>query len=611
VVRPLDTAAPAGRRGVPSTLGGVAADVPRPVTRGRQARRWGLLLIAGWLVQAGLRAWLSRSQVVPLATPDESAYLIAARVLAGGVTANFSYSTLYPAGYPLLITPVYWLTSNPVTVYRAVLTINAAISAAVMPLGYLACRRLHLARPEAFAVAMVAALVPAALFYSQYAMTDAIYPVIVLAWLLATHSWLTARSARGQYAAAIGSALLAGYAYAVHSRGAVMVAGYVAVGALVAWRRLVPRRTVLAAGAALCLPLGVGWLLNRYLSSAMYPSGPRTLAGEALIRLHSVHGVIFVLEMAAGQLWRFVLDGWGVAAFGLATAVAVVVRRGARDEVRIMAGLATGVTLITAFVSPAGLPPTQQQAWASGRYLDGMLVAFFLVGAAVLLRADRRRIIVYAACVVPPALLTAIVVAAYAGGSVPTAGFAAAFLFAEPAVLTQDWTTASVWVATAVTLGLLAAWVAMVLAADRWGGRPAQRWRAVVLAGLAAVSLVAVFQMTSHISQASTPGQEANTTGLVTGSGLKPGERLAVGEETGAQGVSWASWMPQAYEIPWTQLEFFNPDIQPPPANATVVEVAWPAGQPAQASWPQAPAGWRVVASDRTGNWVAWRRSDL
>ena len=95
-----------------------------------------------------------------------------------------------------------------------------------MPLGYVACRRLGLERPAAFGVAMVAALLPAALFYSQYAMTDAIYPVLVLAWLLAVHSWLTARSVRGQYAAAIGSALLAGYAYAVHSRGAVMVAGY-------------------------------------------------------------------------------------------------------------------------------------------------------------------------------------------------------------------------------------------------------------------------------------------------------------------------------------------------------------------------------------------------
>jgi len=617
VVRPSGIAARTRSLGRPGTggvvggvvggmVGGMAADPAWPVTGGRQARRWGLLLIAGWLVQAGLRAWLSRSQVVPLAAPDESAYLIAARVLAGGVPANFSYSTLYPVGYPLLITPVFWFTHNPVTVYHAVLVINAAISAAVMPLGYLACRRLRLDRPAAFGVAMVAALLPAALFYSQYAMTDAIYPVVVLGWLLATRSWLTARSVRGQYAAAIGSALLAGYAYAVHSRGAVMVAGYVVVGALVAWRRLVPRGTALAAAAALCLPLGAGALLNRYLSSTMYPVGPRTLAGEALIRLHSVHGVVFVLEMAAGQLWRFVLDSWGVAGLGLAAAVVVVFRRGARTDVRIMAGLAAGVTLVTAGVSPAGLPPTQPQAWASGRYLDGVLIAFFLVGAAVLLQADRRLIIVYAACVVPPTVLAMIVVGAYAGGSVPTAGFGAAFVFAEPAVLTQDWTTASVWAATAVTFALLAAWVTAVLAADRWGGRLARQWRAVVLAGLAAVSLVAVLQMTSHISRAGTPRQEANTIGLLTGSGLKPGEHLAVGT-----GTSWASWMPQAYEIPWAQLESFSPGRQPPPADATVVEVRWPSGGPAQASWPQAPAGWRVVASDRTDNWVAWRKLEL
>ena len=60
-------------------------------------RRWVILLVVGWICQAGLRAWLSRSQVVPLATPDESAYLISARVLAGGLPADFSYSTLYPA----------------------------------------------------------------------------------------------------------------------------------------------------------------------------------------------------------------------------------------------------------------------------------------------------------------------------------------------------------------------------------------------------------------------------------------------------------------------------------------------------------------------------------
>jgi hypothetical protein len=579
------------------------APVARPAPAARR-RRWGLLLVLGWLAQAGLRAWLSRAQLVPLVTPDESAYLIAARVLAGGVPANFSYSTLYPVGYPLLITPVYWFTHDPATVYRAVLLgINAPLSALVLPLGYAACRRLGLERPWAFGVAMVAALLPAALFYSQYAMTDAIYPVLVLAWLLATHSWLTARSVRGQYWAAAGSALLAGYSYAVHSRGAVMVAGYALVGGFVAWRRLVPRATAAVAAVALCLPLGAARLLNRHLSSVMYPSGPRTLAGEALIRLRSVHGVIFVLEMAAGQLWRFVLDGWGVTGLGLAAACFVIVQRTARADVRIMAVLGAGVTLVTAVVSPAALPPTQPQAWASGRYLDGMIVAFFLAGAAVLLRSAPRRVVVCAACVVPPTLLAAVVVSVYAGTSVPTSGFGAAFVFAEPAVLTQDWTTASVLLATVTAFLLLAAAIGVVVLGSRLGGPWARRGPVVALAGLGAVSLVASLQMTSHISQADTPGQQRNITALVTGTGLKPGQRLAIGT-----GLSWETWMPQAYEVWWTPLEFFNAGPQAPPADATVVEVAWPAGRPASASWPQAPAGWRIVLKDWVDGWVAWRR---
>jgi hypothetical protein len=434
------------------------------------------------------------------------------------------------------------------------------------------------------------------LFYSQYAMTDAIFPVLVLGWLLAVHSWLTARSLRRQYVAAVGSALLAGYAYAVHSRGAIMVAGLFAVGVFVFWRRLVPRSSAVAAAVALSVPLVAARLLNRHLSSVMYPSGPRTLAGEALIRLRSVHGVVFVLEMAIGQLWRFVLDGWGVTGLGLAAAVFVIFQRSVRDEVRTMAALAAGVAVVTAVTSPAALPPTQPQAWASGRYLDGLVVAFFLVGAAVLLRAAPRLVLIGAACVVPPTLLAALVVSVYAGSSVPTSGFGAAFVFAEPAVLTQNWTQASVLLATAVAFVLLACAVAV----SRFG----DRWRAGVLcAGLGAVSLVASLQMTSHISQADTPGQERNVTAVVSGTGLRPGQHLAIGT-----GLSWMTWMPQAYEIWWAPLQFFRPWSQGPPAGATVVEVAWPAGQPAAATLPHAPAGWRVVLTDRTDGWVAWRK---
>jgi len=205
---------------------------PEAVAGPPRSRTWlfGLLLVAGWLVQAGLRAWFSRAQVVPLDNPDETAYLIAARVLAGGPGADFSgltlaHSTLYQGGYPLLITPVYWFTSSPAAVYHAVLLINAVVSAAVMPLGYLACRRLGLGRPAAYAVAMIAALLPAGFFFSEYAIADAIFPVVTLAWLLAIHSWLVATAPRARYTAAIGSAVLSGYAYMVHPRGLVLLAG--------------------------------------------------------------------------------------------------------------------------------------------------------------------------------------------------------------------------------------------------------------------------------------------------------------------------------------------------------------------------------------------------
>jgi hypothetical protein len=481
--------------------------------------------------------------------------------------------------------------------------INALVSALIMPLGYLACRRLGLERPWAFGVAMVAALVPAALFYSQYALTDAIFPVLVLAWLLAVHSWLTAATARGRYLAAAGSALLAGYAYAVHSRGSVIVAGFVLAGAFAAGRRLVPRGTAAVAAVALALPAGAGWLVNRHVSAVLYPSGPRTLAGEALIRLRNPHGAIFVLEMATGQMWRLVLDSWGVAGLGLAAAIAAIIRRSVRDDLRIMAALATGVTLVTAVVAPAALPPTQPQAWASGRYLDAMVVIFFVAGVVVLLRSPPRRLAVYGACVAAAAILAAVVVAHYAGASVPTSGFGAAFVFAEPALLTQNWTAASVLAATAVAVGLLAVTAGTAAVAGGRAGPRAGLARAGLLTGLGAVSLLATLQMTSRISQAATPGQERKVTALVTATGLKPGQELAIGT-----GLSWTIWMPQAYEVWWKPLAFFQAGSQAPPPGAAVVEVAWPAGQPAASSWPQAPAGWRIVAENPADGWVAWHR---
>jgi len=600
LARLLITPGASGVTAPPGTVGARTAGLRRT------GWRWVVLLAAGWLIQAGLRVWFSRLQTIPLADPDEVAYLIAARVLAGGPVADLSGSTLYQGGYPLLITPVYWFTQDPHTVYRAVMLINAAISAAVMPLGYLVCRRLGLDRRPAYAVAMVAALLPTAIFYSQYAMTDAIFPMLTLAWLLAMHSWLTASTARGRYAAAAGSALLAGYAYMVHSRGLVMLAGFAVVAAFLAWRRPAWRRSAAVAAAAALATAGAGWLLNRYLTSVIYPEGTRSLSGQMRLRLASATGIIQVVEMAIGQLWRLVLDSWGIAGIGLAVALFVIVRRDVRSDLRIMAGLAVGVTTAIACIAPAALPANQTQTWASGRYLDGMIIAFFLAGAVVLLRAGMRTILACAACATALFVLSAVTVAAYIGPSVPTDGWGNAFNFAEPAVLTGNWNQASVPLATAVTLGLLAVWIGFAFAARRWRAAWHGRGAALITGAfgvcVAAVSLVAVTQMTSNVSQAPS-GNAQSAVELIQASGLKPGEQVAV-----AYGLNWPVWNPQMFLITWTQLQFFNSASQPPPAGVSVVEVPWEPGQTAQQTWPQAPPGWHIVASNQTYQWVAWRK---
>ncbi len=564
-------------------------------------RNWlfALLLVAGWLGQAGLRAWFSRAQVVPLDNPDETAYLIAARVLGGGPAADFSGATLYQGGYPLLITPVYWFTSSPAAVYHAVLLINAAVSAAVMPLGYLVCRRLGLGCPAAYGVAMVAALLPAGFFYSEYAIADAIFPVVTLAWLLATHSWLVATSPRARYAAAIGSAVLSGYAYAVHSRGLVLLAGFAAVGVFVAWRRPAARGSVAAAALTVVVIAGAGWALDRYLASALYPEGTRSLSGQLVSTLESVYGAIHVAEMAGGQLWRLVLDSWGIAGIGLVAAVAAIARRGVRTDLRVMASLSVGITVLIACAAPAALGPHQPLTWASGRYLDGMIVTFFLVGAVVLLRAAARPILAFAACVAGLTMVAAVTVAVYAGTSLPTER-GRTFDYGEPAVLTQDWSQASVLVATAAALALLLLWVLFALLARRM-----RVLTCVLGAAAAAVSLVAVAQLTAHCSRADSAWAKA--TGMremAAVGGLKPGEQIAI-----ASDISGVLRLAQAFEVSSTQVQPFNPFCRPPPADVTVIDAAWPAGQPARASWPDAPAGWRVVAANRFGSWVVWRRS--
>src|SRR5689334_14712107 len=99
-----------------------------PATGAEPTRAWWdrrrvivALLAAGWLVGIAWRLWLARALYTPVVLGDESRYMIFARVLAGG-PGGYGGDTeaTRRVGYALLISPTYWFTSNPYTVYRLV-----------------------------------------------------------------------------------------------------------------------------------------------------------------------------------------------------------------------------------------------------------------------------------------------------------------------------------------------------------------------------------------------------------------------------------------------------------------------------------------------------------
>ena len=352
----------------------------------------------------------------------------------------------------------------------------------------------------------------------------------------------------------------------------------------------------------------------------MYPEGTRNLTAQMASTLHSVHGAINVFEMAAGQYWRLVLDSWGLAGIGLIAALAVIVRPRFRADLRIMAALSAAVTLITAVTAPAALPADQSQTWASGRYLDGLIVTYFVVGAVVLLRARPRFILICAGITAVLTGLTAIIVSVYAGSSIP-------HRVVPDRVQLRRARRAGPELEQRQRLRVDrgGAGPARHLGADRAGGAALERrGRVVPVPALPDAAGPGGGRAGGGEPGGRDPDDQPRLAGRHAGPGaehdrVRGGHRAQAArpdrgglhrrhQRLPATDVPYFLWAPQAFEVSWTELEFFNP-AQAPPAGVNVVETGWPAGQPASASWPHHPAGWRIVASNQAAGWVAWRHS--
>ncbi|QFY08315.1 hypothetical protein GBF35_18010 [Nonomuraea phyllanthi] len=568
----------------------LTVSAPAPARRSRL--RW--LLAAGWVAHVVLRLWLYRYHAGPVANPDETGYLLAARWLAGGPGADLSGSTFYQGGYPLLLVPIFRLTSDPVLAYRLVVVAGSMAAAGAYPLAYLLLRRFGVGRRVALVTAFVAGLSPALLVFPGLALADAILPALVLAWLLAVHDLVAYGSARAGAAAGA----LSAFAMAAHLRGTVLLAVcvLVAVAAMssrreprVRLRRAVPssrpwealyrrvramayrRRAALVATAVAGVVAAAGQALNGPLAAALYPGGTRDLSGLLLTRLTSADGQAWALSGAAGQLWYLVAGTWGLAGVGLAGAAALLVRRSAPYPHRVLAAALLLTTLGIAYASSAALPDEHRVGnYVYGRYLACVAVAWTLAGLVALLKGGRRAVVRLALAAAALTAATGGVAAWYAGDRLRRYHFIA-FDFPEVIFLTGDGDSLDLLSASVPALIMLSCLVGVAFVTTGRG-------RILV------VGVLALIDMAFAAGQA--PARPPGADWLPD----PPLGRVAVDRR-----VRWNLWVPLAYRVSWTEIELY--DGGPPDGACTAVV---PYGT-------APPPGWAATGRGGAGTgWTSW-----
>ncbi|MEV4556562.1 hypothetical protein AB0K51_06140 [Kitasatospora sp. NPDC049285] len=575
----------------------------RPGRRGL----WAFALLAGYLAQAAFRWVLSRGHTFPVIHADEASYLAIARVLAGHPTTEMPVGVVIPGGYPLLLVPAYRLGHDAESIFRLVMATNALVSALVFPLAYLALRRLALSRPAALLIGTAAAALGPVVFYAEYAMSETVFTVILLAWAITMHGWLSAGTVRRRSWYAAGTGALAAYAMATHDRGGVVVAltCLVLVAALV--RRWAPRR---ASWTGLAV-LAVGGVLDKLFAiwvQAQFKDSPASSVGTQVVKnLIDTHLLLRTLKRVVGQWWYFTTSSYGLAAVAVVLCLVAVFSRRFAVADRVVSFCLLALVAGVALASSAGLGnDARVDNWVYARYLAPLVPVFFVIGAAALVRLTRRQVLWLWAGGSLFMVATGGVVVRLVGPALHKVDIIP-WTMPDALFLAHNWTELHLWRTTAGALLVLAGCVLVRLLAGRRSG-----WLLGVL--LTGFAVLATSVMSTHITNRYYTGyKKAIAVGFAQDAELRPGDNLVMEWD-----VDWGLRMAQSYLVypgrVWTVSLRYG---TPPPAAANVAVVPLPKDAPdadPATSWPKAPSGWHVVKVNKHpdreygGGYVIWRR---
>ncbi|MEU6755876.1 hypothetical protein [Streptomyces sp. NPDC046685] len=564
-------------------------------------------LALGYVLNVLFRLSLVTKQDHPVVSPDESMYLVMARILAGRPTTEIPGDQVIPAGYSLLISPALRITEDPVYAYHLIMGINALISCLVLPMAYWALRRLSVSKLVSYIAASATALVPPVVFYSQFAMADTPLPVLVLAWLIGLHGLFSEGSKKRRIWFGLLGAFAAGYCLLTHDRGGVIIAlsGVVLVMALVF--KWAPRIATVSALAVLAVMFAGKQLMTSWMISRIDGAHPSEVGNAVLQTLENSRLMRRTLMRTIGHLWYFMTCTWGLGALTVVVCVYAVFSSRFTLANRVVAFVMVALLGGIALAAAAGLPNDHRiDTIVYARYLSLLVPVYLLVAVAVLyhVRGWKKIVALGAAA----SLLTLVLTAALLHMASQQWSKSWFILWALPDVTFLsslsggDWGSFHAARTTAVALIVLA----VLLLLRLLGGSR----RAVLASGAVGVALAvfagcATVAITDHVTKPNAAWRYGDGTGFIEKAGIRPGDRLVMDK-----GFRWEIRMTMAYQVLdgriWTRSLIKN-DAPPTEANVAVLALFEEKAE-AKDSWRNAPAGWHVDRHVPEDHYVIWRR---
>jgi hypothetical protein len=344
-------------------------------------RRWALVSLMAAAVVTIARLRTSRGRDEYAIWPDEPAQLAIARWMGGGTRWNMDDHSVWRPLFGTLLSPVYWFTDDPITVFHTALVLNALLGGLAAMLLVFVARRLTPMSPWWCAIAaVIVSLAPAALFTTDFVFAESLVAPLYLATLLTLLRLYETPTLRDGVLAGVLSAL----AFGTHSRMLPLALITLGLVALLAIRRRFPIGDAVVSVAVALLAM---YSMSRYTSYVVdrlwdEPSTRNSVSGV----LDQLTNGTAVFVSLVGQTWYLLATTLGIIAYGV---VALVRSLGGAPSTSAPTRGDARVVLVVVGASVALSVVFMSDRWRSdqlvyGRYNDAIVTPLLVVGLAAL-----------------------------------------------------------------------------------------------------------------------------------------------------------------------------------------------------------------------------------